>query len=163
MTGIYLLLGSNLGDRRANLKMAQKLLQSEVGAFPKTSSLYRTKAWGPILQAAYYNQVLEVNTQLEPHALLKRILSVEKKMGRVRKKKWGPRTIDIDILYYNREIIKDSNLILPHPQIPYRRFALVPLCEVAPDFQHPALGKTNQELLDLCQDDLAVRRLASKP
>lgn len=156
-------MGSNLGDRKGHLLKASELIEKEAGAIADCSQIYRTAAWGSIQQPAYYNQVLEVNTSLDPHRLLDEILLIEKTMGRTREKKWDPRIIDIDILYYNHQIINNSRLTVPHPQIPNRRFTLVPLCEIAPNFQHPALINTNLELLEDCKDPLLVEPLESKP
>lgn len=156
-------MGSNLGDRKGHLLKACELIKKKVGVIVNCSQIYRTAAWGSTNQPAYYNQVLEINTSLDPHRLLDEILLIEKTMGRTREKKWDSRIIDIDILYYNQQVINNSRLTLPHPQIPNRRFTLVPLCEIASDFQHPALGNMNLELLEDCNDQLLVEPLESKP
>lgn len=156
-------MGSNLGDRKGHLLQACELIKRKAGVITNDSQIYRTAAWGSTHQPAYYNQVFEISTSLDAHRLLDEILLIEKTMGRTRVKKWDSRIIDIDILYYNHKVINNSRLTLPHPQIPNRRFTLVPLCEIAPDFQHPALGKTNLELLEDCKDQLLVEPLESKP
>ena len=156
-------MGSNIGKRKSNLNAAYNLIQDDVGAITEASAMYRTEAWGPVAQMAFYNQVVRINTPLSPHNLLKKVLYIEEKMGRIKDNRWGPRIIDIDILYYHDKIINQRHLTLPHPQIPNRKFALVPLCEIAPDFRHPALGMTNDQLLKICTDQMAVRRLGAKP
>ncbi|MGI9542773.1 MAG: 2-amino-4-hydroxy-6-hydroxymethyldihydropteridine diphosphokinase [Cyclobacteriaceae bacterium] len=162
MTGIYLLLGSNLGDRKGHLARACELIEQKVGVVTDRSNIYRTEAWGSTQQPSYYNQVVKINTDLVPSRLLDEILSIEEEIGRVRQSKWESRIIDIDILYYNQQILDESRLALPHPQIPNRRFTLVPLCELAPDLKHPQLGMTNIELLENCEDQLLVEPLRSK-
>lgn len=157
MKGIYLLLGTNLGDRAKNLADARNLLKEQGIELKAVSSIYETDAWGIEDQPGFLNQVLEVATDLGPEALLKTILAVELEMGRVRIQKWGERLIDIDILYYQDQVIDTPELKVPHPQIPNRRFTLVPLAELAAEEVHPVLCKTQQELLAVCPDGLEVR------
>lgn len=149
---IFLGLGSNLGNREENLSTAQKLIEEKVGKICSKSSIYETAAWGITEQNAFFNQVIEVQTSFSPSAVLHLVLKIEKDMGRIREIKWGERSIDIDILYYNNEIISTENLTVPHPFIQERKFVLVPLCEIAPAFIHPKLKQTNLELLKKCQD-----------
>ncbi len=158
MDGIYLILGANLGDRMGQLLLAHKLLMDQVEII-RASSLYKTKAWGIIEQPDYINQVVLVQTSLSPKELLTFVLHVEQKMGRRRITKWAPRTIDIDILYYNNEVINQPGLILPHPHISKRNFVLEPLCELAPTEIHPINSKTQQELLAVCSDQSLVEKL----
>lgn len=160
-TGVYLLLGSNLGDKAANLSNATERLQS-VGSVSRRSSLYSTQAWGPIAQPAFFNQVILLATAVSPAALLDFILGCEKAMGRVRDQKWGQRLIDIDILFYGSQVVSTDRLVIPHPHIAYRRFTLVPLCEIAGDFVHPVSGKSVQDMLLACPDKLTVDRVESK-
>ena len=155
-------MGSNLGDRKGHLLRACELLEQQVGVITDRSNIYRTQAWGSADQPAYYNQVVKINTELAPSSLLDEILSIEEKIGRIRRSKWESRIIDIDILYYDQQILDESHLIVPHPQIPNRRFTLVPLCELAPDLKHPQLGMTTVELLDNCKDELLVEPLRSE-
>lgn len=152
--GIFLLLGSNMGDRFHHLDEARK----RMGGIVATSSIYVTAAWGNEKQPDFYNQVIEIDTSLTPAALLEKALSVEIELGRIRSEKWGPRVIDIDILLYKDEIIEQPNLVIPHPGIQNRRFTLVPLLELT-NKVHPVLKKTISELLDECKDPLPVTRL----
>lgn len=149
---IFLGLGSNLGNREENLSSAQKLIEEKVGKIRSKSSIYETAAWGITEQNAFLNQVVEVETKFSPSAVLHLVLKIEKDMGRIREIKWGQRSIDIDILYYNNEIISTENLTVPHPFIQERKFVLVPLCEIFPAFIHPKLKQTSLELLEKCQD-----------
>ncbi|MEM9857543.1 MAG: 2-amino-4-hydroxy-6-hydroxymethyldihydropteridine diphosphokinase [Bacteroidota bacterium] len=155
-SGIFILLGSNLGDKSQNLNSAKKKIEIQIGQILKESSVYETAAWGKQNQPAFLNQVVQLKTLLAPHKLLDELLSIEDAMGRKRIEKWGERLIDLDILYYNDQVIEDENLKIPHPGIPVRRFTLTPLVEIAPDFQHPLSKKTNQQLLEVCTDDLNV-------
>jgi 2-amino-4-hydroxy-6-hydroxymethyldihydropteridine diphosphokinase len=150
---LYLLLGSNLGDRLALMAEATALIIERVGAVIKSSQIYQTAPWGVLEQPAFLNQVLKVETTLHPIDVLSVILKIEKQLGRERKEVWGARLIDIDILYYANVLVTMSDLVIPHQQLHNRRFTLVPLAEVAPDYVHPKLKKTNQALLDCCEDD----------
>jgi 2-amino-4-hydroxy-6-hydroxymethyldihydropteridine diphosphokinase len=163
MTEVYLSLGSNLGDRRKNLQLA--LL--EISRLPRTrltrlSSIYKTS---PVLpfpsppQDYYYNLVAEIQTKLPPRVLLKNLLSVERKMGRVRRGKNEPRVIDLDIIYYGRRIIRGRTLRIPHPRAAERRFVLKPLCELTPEFLDPVRQKTVAELLRSAPKDQKIRKL----
>ena len=157
--GIYLLLGCNLGDKNANLKQAKTLIQARIGQIEGLSSVYETAAWGKTDQPTFLNQVIEVSTSLSAGSLLSATQQIEKDIGRVRIEKWGERIIDIDLLYYNDNIYSSEHLSIPHPGIPARRFTLVPLVELAPDFIHPVLEKTNRTLLAECQDTLPVNKI----
>ena len=155
---VFLLLGSNLGDRNSFLANAEiQLLVNDIIIVNK-SSIYETAPWGVIDQQPYLNQVLEVTAYFTPLGLLETILAIETKLGRDRLEKWGSRTIDIDILYFNNEIINEAKLSIPHPLLEKRAFALIPLVEVAKDYIHPLLMKSNKELLDACTDDLKVEK-----
>ncbi len=156
--GIYLLLGSNLGNRLAHLANALQQLAAEAGCINQLSAIYETAAWGKTDQPAFLNQVIRISSSLTPENLLDTILAIEQTLGRTRQKKWAARTIDIDILFYHDQIIEQPNLTIPHPELPNRRFALEPLAEIAPHFVHPALQKTIEELLSECPDKLAVKK-----
>ncbi|MEC3881168.1 2-amino-4-hydroxy-6-hydroxymethyldihydropteridine diphosphokinase [Parapedobacter sp. 10938] len=153
----YLLLGTNMGDRLAQLSHARNEISTKIGNLHRISSIYETGAWGHEDQPNYLNQVVGVATTLKPLPLLATINAIEKRMGRIRVNKWESRLIDIDILYYADEVIDEPNLQVPHPHLPNRRFALAPLQEIAATFVHPILGKTTDELLDETSDRLAVR------
>jgi 2-amino-4-hydroxy-6-hydroxymethyldihydropteridine diphosphokinase len=159
-SGIFLLLGSNLGDRAENLRRASAEIGLLKCAIKKKSAIYETAPWGKNDQQDFYNQVIELETSLEPQVLLEKILAIEMKLGRVRTEQWGPRTIDIDILLFGHMIVNTTTLTLPHPGIPMRRFVLVPLTEVAPDVIHPVLNKSVKALLEECEDRLEVRRVS---
>jgi 2-amino-4-hydroxy-6-hydroxymethyldihydropteridine diphosphokinase len=158
MNRAFLLLGSNLGDRSRTISGAIRLLQ-EIGNIIGFSSIYQTAAWGKKDQPDFLNQVIILEISLSPDELLKKIMGIEIKMGRVRANKWAERTIDIDILYFNEEIVVTEHLKIPHPQIQFRRFTLMPLNEIAPDFKHPVLNITSAQMLEGCEDRLEVKKL----
>ena len=153
---IYLHTGTNLGDREANLKRANERIMEEIGPIEKASRVYRTKAWGITDQPDFLNQALLVSTHLSPFELLEKIQEIERRMGRVREIKWGERIIDIDILFYNDEIIDTENLTIPHPYLHYRNFVLLPLMDIAPGLLHPGFGLTVAELYANSEDKLLV-------
>ncbi len=152
------LLGGNIGDRESYLENALTKIKSLCGSLVSSSSLYESKAWGKEDQKDFLNQVIVVNSELSPEPFLETILAIEKDLGRVRYKKWGERVIDIDILYVDDLIINTKLLKVPHPFIQDRRFTLVPLTELVPDFTHPILSKTQLELLSDCKDELEVKK-----
>ncbi|ADR21081.1 2-amino-4-hydroxy-6-hydroxymethyldihydropteridine diphosphokinase [Marivirga tractuosa] len=156
MEGIFLLLGSNLGNRLNSLIQANEALEEKGIKVLNKSSVYETAAWGKTDQQAFLNQVVKVDTSLEPAALLNVILEIELELGRVRKIKWGERLIDIDILYFHNYLCEADDLSIPHPGIPDRRFTLIPLVELCPDFLHPKLKVSQKELLANCEDNLDV-------
>ncbi|HUR66123.1 MAG TPA: 2-amino-4-hydroxy-6-hydroxymethyldihydropteridine diphosphokinase [Chitinophagaceae bacterium] len=158
MNTAYLLTGGNLGNRQANLALAKEHISQQCGTLVKVSSLYETAAWGNTDQPAFLNQALQLETNLHARQLLRRLLKIEKQMGRERKEKYGPRIIDIDILFFNEEVHNYSLLKLPHPEMQNRRFALLPLAEIAPDIIHPVLKRSVSELLYECPDLLEVKK-----
>ncbi len=156
---IFLLLGSNLNDRENMLARARSRLESYAIEITSQSGLYETDAWGNTNQPPFLNQALQVRAAFNPEELLKITREIESDLGRIRYERWGPRCIDIDILYWDQRIITKPDLKIPHPEIHNRRFALTPLHELAPDFRHPVLNLTNAALLRSCADPLPVRRL----
>jgi 2-amino-4-hydroxy-6-hydroxymethyldihydropteridine diphosphokinase len=155
----YLLLGSNMGQSKALLANAADHIQQLIGPIQVLSSIYKSDAWGKEDQDPFLNQVLLVETPLSAYDLLQSLLKIEQQMGRIRSVKWGARIIDIDILFYDNEQIQNDNLIIPHPALAERRFTLIPLNEIAPDFLHPVLNKTIASLLLICTDPLTVNLL----
>ena len=161
MNKTYLLTGGNLGNRLAFLSQAKELLSEYCGVITAASSFYETAAWGNTNQAAFLNQALEITTTLNARQLIRKILKIEKRLGRIRKEKYGPRNIDIDILLYNDEVHEMPFLKVPHPEMQNRRFALLPLAEIAPGLIHPVFKKSIMELLDDCTDGLEVNKIGS--
>lgn len=159
MNSAFLLTGGNLGDRKETLAKAKELIAAQCGTVAIVSSLYETAAWGNTDQPAFLNQALKVETTLSARQLMRRLLKLEKLMGRIRKEKYGPRIIDIDILLFNDETHDYPLLQLPHPEMQNRRFALLPLVEIAPDIVHPVLKKTIKQLLKECKDELEVKKI----
>ena len=157
---LYLLLGANLNDRAQTLRRATGLIAERIGKVIQQSELYETAPWGITDQPAFLNQVLAIETTLEPEAVLVHTQGIEQELGRIRREKWGARVIDIDILYYNDRVIQSETLTIPHPYLHKRRFTLVPLAEIAPGFVHPLLQKTTTELLAECEDPGEVLPLA---
>lgn len=159
MNKAYLLIGGNIGDRMKNLENARLLIDDHCGKVIKVSSIYETAAWGNTVQAPFLNQALEIQTKYSAGELMKRILDAESKMGRTRTNKWEPRTIDIDIIFFNDEVISSKHVIVPHPRLQDRRFVLVPLNELAPRLVHPVLHLAVRELLERCTDTLDVKKI----
>lgn len=150
---VYLLTGGNLGNRKSYLHAATIAITQQCGPVVAASPIYETEAWGPAA-APYLNQALLIETTASAPLLLQIILDIEESLGRVRQERYGPRTIDIDILLFNDNIIHQAGLTVPHPQLPHRRFALQCLVHIAADVVHPVLDKTVGELLQECTDPL---------
>ena len=158
MNNTYLLLGSNMGNNQEQLQTAIKLIEERVGKLIRQSSLYATAAWGNTDQPDFLNQVLIIETRFGAVETLDKLLEIEKKMGRVRTIKNAPRIIDIDILFFNDDIINEQQLTVPHPEIQNRRFVLTPLNELSPNLVHPVLKQPLSVLLQHCPDRLDVRK-----
>lgn len=144
----YIALGSNMGDREKNLKEALKYIaELPETKIIKSSAIYETEPVGEPKQRPFYNAVVKMETSLDPERLLQKLQEVEKAFGRVHKQKWGPRTLDLDILLYDQQIIATDKLTIPHPLMAERAFVLEPLAEIDPEAYHPVLEKTAAELL----------------
>ncbi len=160
MNTTYLILGGNKGDKLNSLQNAIQLLAEQVGTVIKRSDVYATKAWGNTDQPDFVNQAICIQTSLSATHLLKSILSIEQQLGRVRDaQKWMERTIDIDILFYNDEIINTPDLKIPHPFIQERKFVLIPMAQLSPHFIHPVFNKSIETLLHECSDKLEVEKM----
>lgn len=156
MKAAYLLIGGNLGNRLAFLYAAEEKIKQKGIQVLRKSSIYETAAWGITDQPSFLNQVLEVSTILTAEHLLNELLAIEQELGRIRNEKNGARTIDIDILYFGEEIICLPGLKIPHERIALRKFVLIPLTELIPDFTDPSTGKTTKKMLEDCKDILTV-------
>lgn len=154
---IYLSLGSNLGDRAANLERIVEAL-SKIGVrVLRRSSVYETEPVDFLAQPWFLNCVVEAETSLEPRQLLEGLQAIERKFGSKKLVPRGPRIIDLDIIFYEAAVIHEAGMEIPHPRLAERRFVLIPLAEIAPEFPHPVLRKTAAELLAATQDRSAVR------
>ena len=149
---ICLHLGSNLGSRLINLEQATLGISQTIGQITKKSAIYQTQAWGEKEQPDFLNQTILATTKLSPLDLLRNMLKIEEKMGRIREKKWGPRIIDIDLLFYDDLILETPELTIPHPHISRRNFVLIPTMEVFGNFIHPVFKLSIEELYLRCRD-----------
>ena len=159
MNDIFLLLGSNMGDRKLFLNRAIEHIEADIAPIVGASSVYETASWGKTDEPDYLNQVLLLQTLLPPQVILDKILAIEALLGRKREEKWGSRIIDIDILFYGDAIINEPNLKVPHPELHKRRFTLEPLAEIAADFMHPVFKKNILQLKSELQDNLIVKKV----
>lgn len=160
MNKVYLLIGGNLNDRFKLLEIANKKISEKIGPVLKVSSVYETAPWGFEAEQNFLNQVLVVSTELSPRVLLSKCLDIESEMGRVRVPgQYASRTMDVDILFFNGEIINEKDLIIPHERLHQRKFTLEPLVELDPDFVHPVFKKSLTKLLLECEDNSEVVRL----
>lgn len=158
MNKVFLLLGGNVGERSLALHRAERYIENKVGNIISSSSVYETEAWGKHDQTAFLNKVIEIETELKAKNVLETILHIEKLMGRNREgQKWHERIIDIDILFYNDEVINEKDLIVPHPYLHERKFTLIPLAEIAGNLIHPVFKKSVTTLLSECSDPLEVK------
>jgi 2-amino-4-hydroxy-6-hydroxymethyldihydropteridine diphosphokinase len=158
MSPVYLLIGGNMGDRMEYLQLATNAIHQQAGRIISRSAIYETEAWGLTNQDKFLNQALCIETLLSPKELLQILLQIEQDLGRKRETRYGPRIIDIDILFYGQEIISEPHLKIPHPEIQNRRFALQCLDDIAPEFRHPVLHKTIAQLLAECADPFVVNK-----
>lgn len=153
---VFILSGSNLGNRQLLVNQACKMIEERCGKIVARSRLYESEPWGFKSEHWFLNQVVEINTSLTPDELMDTLLAIEKELGRDRStphEGYVSRPMDLDILYWNDGLIADNqHVIVPHPRLHLRRFTLLPLCDVAPDYVHPILKKTNRQLLDECDD-----------
>lgn len=162
MNTAYLLLGSNIGNKKDFLSRALVFIKNDAGTVISQSALYDTTPWPAQPndknnnQNNFINQAICVETALSAPQLLQCLLSIEKKLGRTRNQKWEARIIDIDILFFNSEIIQTPELIVPHPHLQERKFALIPLAEIASAFIHPVLKRSIKDILFTCNDNLVV-------
>ena len=156
MNEAYLLIGGNIGNRSMYLLKAKEAIERVCGPISRESSIYETAAWGNEDQEAFLNQALKIVTPMDAQKLLNSILEIEENLGRIRKIKYGPRLIDIDILLFNNDIIDLNGLKIPHPEMHKRRFVLVPMNEIAGEIIHPVFKKTIEQLLSECKDPLKV-------
>lgn len=153
---VYIGLGTNLGERLVQLQYAREQIKSRIGSMVLVSSVYQSEPWGDAEQPWFYNQVIAVQTDLTPHAVLDCLLDIEQEMGRIREERFGPRIIDLDILLFGRQIISDSILKIPHPRMTVRNFVLIPLMEITSDLLLPDTGLSIEELYLANQDELVV-------
>ena len=158
MNKVYLLIGGNLGDRLVNMLNAIRLIEIQCGRILEKSSIYETEAWGLTDQPLFYNQALLLGTNLSALDLMQQLIEIELSLGRKRDIPLGPRSIDIDIIYFNEDIVALPNLIIPHPRMSKRNFVLAPLNEMAPQFIHPILKQSNAQLLKDCEDKSHVNK-----
>ena len=146
MSIVYIGIGSNLGDREENCRQAIKLIEKNGIAVKKQSRMYETEPWGVKDQPKFINMAIEVEMDKKPEELLRILKEIEKEIGRTETTKWGPRIIDLDILFYDDLILKTDHLEIPHPLLHEREFVLKPLCEIAPYKKHPVTGKSVKEM-----------------
>lgn len=161
----YLLFGSNMGDKNEIFAQACLLINNRCGRVVDMSAAYESEPWGFEADEWFMNRVVVVETELAPEELLRRLLDIEAELGRVRRpdaQGYTSRTADLDILYFGSQIIQTERLTVPHPRLHLRRFALLPMCEVAPDLVHPVLHLTQTELLLNCPDNSIVRKIPTE-
>lgn len=156
---VYLLLGSNLGNKKQHINQAGEGIKKEIGEITAGSALYKTAPWGKTDQPDFINQAIKVATFLTPQQVLDQIFHIEKSLGRERTAHWGSRVIDIDILFYGNEVVNDPRLTIPHPHLHNRAFALLPLLEIAPEFIHPVFKQSIRQLRTKLSDNLSVEEI----
>ena len=160
MHKVFLGTGGNIGDKQLNFTKVAHLVHNRLGEIIKTSSIYETPPWGFISEDHFWNQVFLIHSAMKPEKLLDEIHEIETEFGRKRTTgKYTSREMDIDILYYDDLFLETENLIIPHPRIQNRKFVLVPLVEIAPDFKHPLFRLTNLQLLENCKDESVIIKI----
>ena len=160
MAIVFLMLGSNLDDRLSYLMKAGKAIADESGPILRSSAIYESEPWGFSHPVNFYNQILVLQSRYKAEEILKKILAIEQDMGRIRNNNYyEARIIDIDIIFYDNQIIKTDSLTVPHPKIAERRFVLLPLLELNPDLVNPVSGLTIWQMYRECGDKLSVKRL----
>jgi len=162
METCFVLFGSNMGDKNQIFVQACLLINNRCGRIVAQSRAYESEPWGFEADEWFLNRVIVVETELEPEAMLQNLLEIEKELGRVRHpeaKGYASRTADLDLLYFGDRIVHSMTLTLPHPRLHLRRFALIPMCEVAPDFVHPVFHLNQKELLEKCPDTCIVKEI----
>ena len=162
MEKCYVLFGSNMGDKNQIFAQACQLINERCGHIVKVSSAYESEPWGFKAKEWFLNQLIIVETELEPEEMMRQLLEIEAELGRVRHPEvegYTSRTVDLDILYYGSRIVLTDSLTIPHPRLHERRFALLPLCELVPQFVHPAFNLTQTELLRRCFDFSEVKKI----
>ena len=162
MERCFILFGSNMGDKNKIYAQACLLINNRCGRIVAQSSAYESEPWGFDAKEWFLNRLIIVETELEPEAMMRQLLDIEAELGRVRHSEAGgytSRTADLDILYYGSRIVLTDSLTIPHPRLHQRRFALLPLCELVPEFVHPAFNMTQTELLKRCFDFSEVRKI----
>ena len=161
MIKLYVLLGGNLGNKRQVFSEARTRLNKQVGLITAQSGIYETEPWGFQSDDIFWNQALEIATALSPEEVLHQTQQIETELGRIRKaNQYDSRVIDIDILFFGDQIIKTETLIIPHSRIQERKFALVPLCEIAAELIHPVFQKSIRQILNECTDPLKVEKVS---
>ena len=156
MNTVYIQLGSNIGIRESFIAKSKEQIEENIGEIIKESSVFETIPWGNNNQNNFLNSVIKIKTVFDAFKILQKSQEIENNLGRVRGEKWGERTIDIDILFYNQEIINTEKLNIPHPLLHKRKFVLIPLSEIAPNYIHPILRKNVSDLLSECNDNQEV-------
>ena len=156
MNTVYIQLGSNIGERESFITKSMHKVEDDIGKIITVSSIFETTAWGNENQNNFLNSVIEIKTPFDAFTILQKSQEIENNLGRKRSDKWGERTIDIDILFYNNKIINTKELTVPHPLIEKRKFVLMPLSEIAPNYMHPILKKNISTLLSECKDTQKV-------
>ncbi len=161
----YILFGSNMGDKDALFAQACLLINNRCGRVVQVSAAYESEPWGFEAEEWFLNRIIVVETEKGPEEMLQLLLDIERELGRIRHPEiqgYTSRTADLDLLYFGQRVINTDTLTVPHPRLHLRRFALVPMCEVAPEWVHPVFGLTQQELLQQCPDKCVVREMEMK-